>query len=153
MLIPAGGSTSSPSCRADRCGRSSPAIYRRRSDRSSFRWTASRPAACRREPIDRSYGGEMTHLPGKPRRAEVSVVVPLYNEEQNVPELYRRLTASLAALRVGYELVFVNDGSADRTAKMIASLSRRDPRLTAINLSRNFGHQAAICCGIDHARG
>lgn len=95
----------------------------------------------------------MTHLPGKPRRVEVSVVVPLYNEEQNVPELYRRLTASLAALRVGYELVFVNDGSVDRTAKMIASLSRRDPRLTAINLSRNFGHQAAICCGLDHARG
>jgi dolichol-phosphate mannosyltransferase len=86
-------------------------------------------------------------------RPEISIVVPLYNEEENISELYHRLTRSLEALEVPYELVFVNDGSQDTTLAQIAGFQQADPRVVAIDLSRNFGHQAAICAGIDHARG
>jgi polyisoprenyl-phosphate glycosyltransferase len=84
---------------------------------------------------------------------EVSVVVPLYNEEENLPELYRRTTAALEALDVSYELVLVDDGSKDSTALVLDALAQQDRRVTAIHLSRNFGHQAAVSAGIDHAAG
>jgi dolichol-phosphate mannosyltransferase len=91
---------------------------------------------------------------GRERAApELSVVVPLFNETENIAELYRRLTASLGALRLDYELVFVNDGSRDATGTRIDELSRRDPRVVPLHLSRNFGHQAAISAGLAHARG
>lgn len=83
----------------------------------------------------------------------ISVVVPLYNEEENVPELYRRLTASLGTIDVHYEIVLVNDGSRDATAELMDELARRDPHLAVIHLSRNFGHQAAVTAGLDRARG
>jgi polyisoprenyl-phosphate glycosyltransferase len=88
-----------------------------------------------------------------PRVPDLSVVVPLYNEQENLPELHRRLTLALAALDIDYELVFVNDGSQDATPTLLDELAARDPRLTALHLSRNFGHQAAICAGIDAAHG
>ncbi|HKI32383.1 MAG TPA: glycosyltransferase family 2 protein, partial [Gemmataceae bacterium] len=84
---------------------------------------------------------------------QISVVVPLYNEEENIPELYRRLSAALGGLLHDYELVFVNDGSRDRTAELLNGLHARDARVTVIHLSRNFGHQPAVCAGLDHARG
>jgi dolichol-phosphate mannosyltransferase len=84
---------------------------------------------------------------------EISVVVPLYNEEENAAELHRRLTAALGGMGVSYELVFVNDGSRDATPRLVEDLRRDDPHLTTIHLSRNFGHQAAISAGLDHARG
>jgi dolichol-phosphate mannosyltransferase len=84
---------------------------------------------------------------------EISVVVPLYNEEENVPELYRRLSLALKALTSSYEIVFVNDGSRDKTAQMIDALRDQDSRLTVIHLSRNFGHQPAVSAGLDHAAG
>jgi dolichol-phosphate mannosyltransferase len=84
---------------------------------------------------------------------EISVVVPLYNEEENVGELYRRLCASLESLGVTFELVFVNDGSSDATPVILSKLHQEDPRLVVIHLSRNFGHQPAVCAGIDHACG
>jgi dolichol-phosphate mannosyltransferase len=83
----------------------------------------------------------------------LSVVVPLYNEQENLPELHRRLTAALGELNIAYELVFVNDGSRDAMPGMLDELAARDPHLTAVHLSRNFGHQAAICAGIDVAAG
>jgi dolichol-phosphate mannosyltransferase len=84
---------------------------------------------------------------------EVSVVVPLYNEEENLPELHRRLSVALGRLGCSYELVFVNDGSRDATPQILRGLREQDPHVTAVYLSRNFGHQAAVCAGIDHARG
>jgi dolichol-phosphate mannosyltransferase len=84
---------------------------------------------------------------------EVSVVVPLYNERENVAELHRRLSASLGSLGDSYEIVFVDDGSRDETPALIDDLQRRDPHLSVIHLSRNFGHQPAVTAGIDHARG
>jgi dolichol-phosphate mannosyltransferase len=89
----------------------------------------------------------------EPSAPEISVVVPLYNEEANVPELYRRLTASLGALGLDYELVLVNDGSRDTTAALLNGLHAQDRRVTVLHLSRNFGHQPAVSAGIDHARG
>jgi dolichol-phosphate mannosyltransferase len=84
---------------------------------------------------------------------EISVVVPLYNEEENVRELYRRLTAALESFGVTFEMVFVNDGSADLTATILSELHHKDARLTIIHLSRNFGHQPAVSAGLDHACG
>ncbi len=83
----------------------------------------------------------------------LSVVVPLFNEHENLPELYRRLVASLEAIGEPFELVFVNDGSRDSTPAMLDLLAVTDPRVTALHLSRNFGHQPAVTAGIDHARG
>jgi polyisoprenyl-phosphate glycosyltransferase len=87
------------------------------------------------------------------RVPQISVVVPLYNEEENTKELHRRLDVVMSSIAVPYELVFVNDGSRDRTAAIIELLQREDPNLVGIHLSRNFGHQAAVSAGIDHARG
>jgi dolichol-phosphate mannosyltransferase len=84
---------------------------------------------------------------------DLSVVVPLYNEEENIAELYRRLTSSLKQMGLGYEIVFVNDGSRDKTPELLNELQRSDPRVVAVHLSRNFGHQAAVCAGIDQASG
>jgi polyisoprenyl-phosphate glycosyltransferase len=83
----------------------------------------------------------------------LSVVVPLFNEHENLPELYRRLVASLEAIDEPFELLFVNDGSRDATPAMLDLLAISDPRVTALHMSRNFGHQAAVSAGIDHARG
>jgi len=84
---------------------------------------------------------------------ELSIVVPLYNEEENLAELHRRVSAALAALGMSWELVLVNDGSSDATPEMMDALAAEDPHVVALHLSRNFGHQAAISAGIDHARG
>jgi glycosyltransferase involved in cell wall biosynthesis len=85
--------------------------------------------------------------------ALISVVVPLFNEEDNLPDLYRRLTRSLEGDGELYELIFVNDGSRDRTAALLEELHQNDGRVVVVHLSRNFGHQAAISAGIDQARG
>ena len=86
-------------------------------------------------------------------RPEISVVVPLFDEERIVGELHRRLDKTLSAMRISYEILFVNDGSRDATPRLIDALHVRDPYLSVIHLSRNFGHQPAVSAGLDHARG
>ena len=88
-----------------------------------------------------------------PGKALISVVVPLFNEEENLPELYWRLTASLEKDGELFELVFVNDGSRDHTPEILEEMHQKDNRVVVAHLSRNFGHQAAISAGIDQARG
>lgn len=83
----------------------------------------------------------------------ISVVIPVLNEEENLPELYRRLTKALESLPVHYEVIFVDDGSRDRGPEIIKALAARDPRLVLVELARNFGHQVAISAGLDQARG
>ncbi len=90
---------------------------------------------------------------GTRHNPEISVVVPLYNEEENVLELYRRVTAVLEGLGLSYELVLVNDGSNDSTPDLLRSLRQRDPCVVVLHLSRNFGHQPAVSAGIDASRG
>ncbi len=84
---------------------------------------------------------------------DVSVVVPLHNEEENIHELVRRTTEVLDRLGHDYELVLVDDGSTDATAEMLRMLREGDPHIVPLHLSRNFGHQAAVCAGIDAALG
>ena len=83
----------------------------------------------------------------------ISVVVPLFNEQENLAELHRRLDAVLQSLDLPYEILLVDDGSRDQTPRLIDALTGRDRHVAALHLSRNFGHQAAISAGIDHARG
>jgi dolichol-phosphate mannosyltransferase len=83
----------------------------------------------------------------------LSVVAPLHNECDVLPELHRRLSEALTALAVDYELVLVDDGSTDRTGALLAELAGGDRRVRVVTLSRNFGHQAALTAGLDHARG
>jgi dolichol-phosphate mannosyltransferase len=82
-----------------------------------------------------------------------SVVVPVFNEEEVLPLAYERLTATLAKTGMDWEIVFVDDGSTDRSWQMLAALQAREPRVVAVSLSRNFGHQMAVSAGLDHARG
>ncbi|MBF9143088.1 glycosyltransferase family 2 protein [Microvirga sp. SRT04] len=88
-------------------------------------------------------------------RVELSVVIPLYNEEANLGELYQRLLRVLEPLALpgGFELVFVNDGSRDHTLPLLLALAARDMRVRYIDLSRNFGHQIAVTAGLDRATG
>ncbi len=82
-----------------------------------------------------------------------SVVVPLYNEELVIAETYKRLTAVMQTADGDYELVFVNDGSRDKTENMAKEITQHDPHVKLINFSRNFGHQTAITAGMDLSSG
>lgn len=82
-----------------------------------------------------------------------SVVVPVFNEEEVLQETYRRLTQVMEGLASPYEIVFVDDGSTDRSPEILDRLALEDPRVRVIHFSRNFGHQAAITAGMDYARG
>jgi glycosyltransferase involved in cell wall biosynthesis len=83
----------------------------------------------------------------------VSVVIPVHNEEEGLPDLGRRLNETLAALDGGYEIVYVDDGSTDRSAELIESWAAGDDRSVLVQLSRNFGMEIAMTAGLDHARG
>ncbi|WP_423479036.1 glycosyltransferase family 2 protein [Priestia megaterium] len=84
---------------------------------------------------------------------EYSIVVPVYNEEEVIHETYRRLTEVMRSTKEAYELLFVNDGSKDRTAEIIKEYSEQDPAVVLLDFARNFGHQIAITAGMDYARG
>lgn len=82
-----------------------------------------------------------------------SLIFPLYNEEENIDSLYKRSTSVLRKLRGEYELIFVNDGSSDKTPLILFNLHKKDDRVKIINFSRNFGHQAAVSAGLKFAIG
>lgn len=83
----------------------------------------------------------------------ISIVVPVYNEEKNLPELHRRLQAALAGVGGAAEIIFVDDGSTDRSLDAMLALRRDDPAVKIVSLSRNFGQAMALAAGIDRARG
>jgi dolichol-phosphate mannosyltransferase len=83
----------------------------------------------------------------------ISVVVPIFNEQENLPELRRRMAAALDSTGDPWELILVNDGSRDNSAEMIRKFHSEDQRVKSISFSRNFGHQPAVTAGIHHARG
>jgi len=84
---------------------------------------------------------------------EISVVVPLYNEEDSVTPLYERITEAVAPIGRAYEILFVNDGSRDDTLEVASALAMRDPCLRVIDFRGNYGQTPAMAAGIDHARG
>jgi glycosyltransferase involved in cell wall biosynthesis len=89
----------------------------------------------------------------RPTDACISIVIPIYNEETVIPELYQRLNATFAQALGDFEFILVNDGSSDRSAELVDDLCARDSRFKALHFSRNFGHQAAVTAGMRAASG
>ncbi len=85
--------------------------------------------------------------------AELSVVLPIYNESENLRPLLERLTPALESCARSFEIIFVNDGSTDDTLEFLRKAHESDPRIRAISLSRNFGKEIAIAAGLDHVSG
>ncbi len=83
----------------------------------------------------------------------LSIVVPMYNESENIAEFYHKVSAVLKKLGAGYEIICVNDGSKDNTLEQLAALNKKDKRVKVIDLSRNFGKEIALSAGIDFAYG
>ena len=84
---------------------------------------------------------------------KISVVIPVYNEEQNLKTLYAELTATIKQITSSYEVIFVNDGSTDKSLQQIKLLKKKDRKIKALSFSRNFGHMAALSAGLSHAGG
>lgn len=82
-----------------------------------------------------------------------SVVIPMYNEELVVETTYNRLKSVMDTIEDKYELVFVNDGSRDKTVEILGRICEKDPNVKLVDFSRNFGHQVAITAGMDFAEG
>jgi polyisoprenyl-phosphate glycosyltransferase len=87
------------------------------------------------------------------QRPTFSVVVPIWNETEVIPELYRRVVQIMDSTGASWELVCINDGSSDNSLELLLDLHRQDPRVKVIDFSRNFGHQIAITAGADFADG
>lgn len=87
------------------------------------------------------------------RPIDLSIIVPVHNEEGNVFDLHARLKDVLERLGLSYEMIFVNDGSRDNSLLRLHELAARDPQVHYLHLSRNFGHQIAVTAGLDHCRG
>ena len=86
-------------------------------------------------------------------KKKLTVVVPFLNEEDNLPVLYERLVKAMEGQPESWELLFVDDGSTDRSPQWVAEKAAQDARIRMLRLSRNFGHQIAITAGLDHADG
>ncbi len=84
---------------------------------------------------------------------DITVIIPVYNEEDNISMLHDRLKSVLDQLTDRYEMIFVNDGSRDNSMPMIKALSKQYPSVRYIDFSRNFGHQIAVTAGLDKANG
>ena len=98
-------------------------------------------------------GFKQTFGSGPNRWPLVSVVVPVYNERAVLPALHQRLDAVLSKQPVRYEIVLVDDGSSDGSGQFLVDLAQRFPDVRAVRLSRNFGKEAALTAGLDHAQG
>jgi len=83
----------------------------------------------------------------------LSIIIPAFFEEKNINPLYKEIVTSLKAAKIDFEIIFVDDGSRDRTFEEIIRLSETDSRVMGLKLSRNFGHQVAILAGLNEARG
>ena len=84
---------------------------------------------------------------------QLSIVIPIHNEEPSLLPLYDRLTIVLEKLRKPYEIIFIDDASTDRSFDLLANLVETDGRLKVIRLRRNFGQTAALAAGFDEAHG
>ena len=84
---------------------------------------------------------------------DLSIVVPVYNEEKSIRLMYDRLLASITVISHNFEIIFVNDGSRDNSFLELVKLSKEDSRVKYINFSRNFGHQIAVTAGLDYSKG
>ena len=102
----------------------------------------------------KEYGIEtLTELDNEPATAALSVILPVYNEAPNLEQLNLKLTDALERLARSYEVIYVDDGSTDRSLALLREIAARDPRVRVISLRRNYGQTAAMSAGIDHSRG
>src|SRR3989338_2344247 len=83
----------------------------------------------------------------------ISVVIPIFNEEENVPFLLERTVKVLTELKTDFEIILVDDGSSDRSNSLIKERMKGEGRIKLVEFSRNFGHQAAISAGLKYAQG
>lgn len=83
----------------------------------------------------------------------ISIVTPVYNEEENIPFFYEEVTKVMQSLGTDYEIIYVNDGSRDKSEFLLNKLAQKDSHVRALTFARNFGHQIAITCGMDFAKG
>lgn len=83
----------------------------------------------------------------------VSIVVPVYNEEENIAIFYNAVTKVMTGLLYEYELIYVDDGSTDSSVVVLREIAKLDTRVKVVLLARNFGHQTALTCGLDYAKG
>jgi dolichol-phosphate mannosyltransferase len=83
----------------------------------------------------------------------LSVVVPIFNEEENIAAFHATVRSVLETLKQSWEIIYVNDGSRDSSLSLLTEIQQRDPRVTVVEFSRNFGHQAALTAGLQVARG
>jgi len=88
-----------------------------------------------------------------PKKELLSVIVPCFNEEEVIEETYKRLTNVLKENHINYEILFINDGSIDKTLEILTNIAKNDPKIKIISFSRNFGHQSAVSAGIHHCKG
>ena len=86
-------------------------------------------------------------------KIDLSVIIPIYNEEMNLVPMNNRIIAALSPLQIHYEIIYVNDGSKDNSLPIIMGLSQENASVKYIDFSRNFGHQIAISAGLEHAVG
>lgn len=103
--------------------------------------------------MTRAKGIDKNMIENKGESVYLSVVIPLYNEEENLEELHRRLTSVLVDLGELYEIVFVDDGSNDKSFEMLQGLHKKDSHVKVIRLTRNFGQPAAKTAGFDFSKG
>jgi dolichol-phosphate mannosyltransferase len=83
----------------------------------------------------------------------ISIVVPVFNEQDNIQIFYQEVRRNMETAGYPFELIFIDDGSSDRTVILLDKLTQQDPRVKALVLARNFGHQIALTCGLDYAQG
>ena len=95
----------------------------------------------------------MTDIIDLKKEINCSVVASVYNEEESIMMFYESLSETLVSLQINYEIIFVNDGSIDNSLSILKEISVSDPTVKIIDFSKNFGHEAAMIAGIDHACG
>ncbi len=83
----------------------------------------------------------------------LSVVVPIYNEEENIPAFHTAIRSVMESMEEHWEVIYVNDGSRDKSLSLLVEIQQRDPRVSVVEFSRNFGHQAALTAGLQTAKG
>ncbi|MGH9635496.1 MAG: glycosyltransferase family 2 protein, partial [Candidatus Angelobacter sp.] len=83
----------------------------------------------------------------------LSVVVPIYNEEENITAFHTAIRSVMESMEEHWEVIYVNDGSRDKSLSLLLEIQKRDPRVSVVEFSRNFGHQAALTAGLQIAKG
>ena len=87
------------------------------------------------------------------KQTDISIVIPLLNEEGNIQILYDALIPVIENITTNYEIIFVDDGSQDHSFELINGICKQNNRVLGISLSRNFGHQIALTAGLEHSSG